>query len=132
MTGAAEAVQTALVAALNDSSAIATLASGVFDGPPSRAAWPYLVIDDGATRDWSHKTARGREHRIGVTVWDDGSSSARLQMLAREAEAAIEAMPVDLDGHRLVSLVQVQTRIVRDPDGPWAARLTYRARTLED
>ena len=131
MTGAAEAVQTALVAALNDSSAIATLASGVFDGPPARAAWPYLVIDDGATRDWSHKTARGREHRIGVTVWDDGSSPGRIKMLAGEVEAAIEAMPVDLDGHRLVSLVHVQTRMTRDPDGPWAASVTYRARTLE-
>lgn len=131
MTSAADAVQKALVEALNDSSAIATLASGVYEGAPARAAWPYVVIDDGSTRDWSHKSARGREHRIGVTIWDDGLTPARVRMLVGEAEAAIEAMLVDLDGHQLVSLVHLRSRVVRDADGPWAGNVTYRLRTLE-
>lgn len=132
MSGAAEAVQAAVVAALEAHAPIAGLVSGIFEGAPVRAAWPYVVIDDGATNDWSHKSGRGREHRIGLIVWDDGDSPARLHGLMAEVEAAIEGIDAALDGHRLASLVFLGSRVVRDPDGPWAGFVRYRARTLED
>lgn len=131
MSGAAEAVQAALVAALEGHAPIASVVSGIFEGAPVRAAWPYVVIDDGSTSDWSHKSGRGREHRIGLIVWDDGDSPARLHGLMAEVEAAIEGIGAALDGHRLVSLVFLGSRVVRDPDGPWAGFVRYRARTLE-
>ena len=131
MSGAAEAVQAALIAALQDHAPIAGAVSGIYDGPPPRAAWPYMVIDDGATSDWSHKSGRGREHRIGIVIWDDGDSPARLHRLMAETEIAIEGIESDLDGHRLVSLVFLRSRVARDADGPWAGLIQYRARTLE-
>jgi hypothetical protein len=126
MSGAAEAVQTALVAALG-----ALEVSGVFDGAPARAAYPYAVIGEAVSSDWSHKSGRGREHRLAVTIWDDGASAARLHGLMADAEDAIEGMARDLGGHRVVSLVFLRSRIVRDADGPWAGLIEYRARTLE-
>lgn len=131
MSGAAEAVQAALVAVLQGHAPVAGVVSGIYDGPPARAAWPYVVIEDGSTTDWSHKSGRGREHRIGITIWDEGASPARLQGLMAEAEIAIEGIGEALDGHRLVSLVFLRSRVVRDPDGPWAGVIQYRARTLE-
>ena len=129
---ASEAVQAALVAALNGHAALATAVSGVFDGPPARAAYPYVAIGESLTADWSHKSGRGREHRLAITIWDDGESAARLHGLMAEAETAIETMARDLDGHRVVSLVFLRSRILRDADGPWAGLIEYRARTLED
>lgn len=126
-----EAVQAALVAALQGHAALANVVSGVFDGPPARAAYPYVAIGEGATADWSHKSGRGREHRLAITIWDDGVSAAWLHGLMAEAETAIEGMARDLDGHRLVSLVFLRSRIMRDADGPWAGLIEYRARTLE-
>lgn len=131
MSGAAEAVQAALVTALQGHAPIASVVSGIYDGPPPRAAWPYVVIDDGSTSDWSHKSGRGREHRIGIIIWDDGEAPGRLHRLIAEAEVAIEAMAGDLGGHRLVSMAFVRSRVVRDPDGPWGGFVQYRARTLE-
>lgn len=128
---AAEAVQAALVAALQGHAALANLVSGVFDGPPARAAYPYVAIGEGATLDWSHKSGRGREHRLAITIWDDGESASGLHGLMGEAETAIEAMARDLAGHRIVSLVFLRSRILRDADGPWAGLIEYRARTLE-
>jgi hypothetical protein len=131
MSGATSVVQAALVAALAARPALASAVSGIFDGPPPRAAYPYVLVDDGATTDWSTKTASGREHRLAITIWDDGASAARLQNLMAEAEAAIEAMPRSLTGHRVASLVFLRARVVRDPDGPWAGLIEYRARTIE-
>lgn len=127
---AGEAVQATLVAALAGHAGLAGV--GVFDGPPARAAYPYVAIGAGVTGDWSHKTGRGREHRLAITIWDDGASAARLHALMADAESAIEGMARDLDGHRLVSLVFLRSRITRDVGGPWAGLIEYRARTLEN
>lgn len=126
---AAAAVQAALVAALAGHAGLAGV--GIYDGPPARAPYPYVAIGEGASGDWSHKTGRGREHRIAITLWDDGASAARLHGLMAAAEDAIEAMPAALDGHRIASLVFLRARVTRDPDGPWAGTVEYRVRTLE-
>lgn len=124
-------LQAALVAALSDADGLSGVATGVFDAPPARAAFPYVVIGDGIAFDWSHKTGRGREHRLAVNIWDDAGRAARLHALIAATEAAIEAIPPALPGSRIVSLVLVRSRILRTPGGPWAGLVEYRARTLE-
>jgi hypothetical protein len=61
MSDPAMAVQAAIVAALNASSSLSDEISGVFDGPPPRARFPYVAISDGLVTDWSTKTEPGRE-----------------------------------------------------------------------
>jgi hypothetical protein len=127
---AASALQSALVGALKGHAPLMNIASGVFDGPPARAAFPYVAIGEGVSGDWSSKTTKGREHRLAIIVWDDGQSAARLHGVMAEAEAAIEAMPGELDGHRVASLSFVRSRVRRDPAGPWAGVVEYRVRTV--
>lgn len=129
--GAAEAVQTAIVAALNDHPSLRQMIDGIFDGPPAQADFPYISVGGGASADWSHKTGRGREHRLAVTIWDDGDSPARLHRLMAEVEDAIEGVGAEIGGHHIVSLVFLRSRVLRDADGPWAGIVEYRARTLE-
>ncbi len=128
---AASELQAALVAALAAADGIAGVASGVYDGPPARAAFPYLVIGDGLSFDWSHKTGRGREHRLAVTIWDEAGRAARLHALVAATEAAIEGVAAALPTNRIVS---------RDagaqPDRARCRRalagsVEYRVRTLE-
>lgn len=128
---AAIALQQALVAALGGAEGIAGVASGVFDGPPARAAFPYLAIGEGLSFDWSTKTQRGREHRVAVTAWDDADRTPRLMALLSAAADAIEGLPRDLPGHRIASLVLLRERVLRDPAGPLAGLIEYRVRTLE-
>ena len=131
MSGAAAVVQAALVTALRAHPPLAGAVSGIFLGPPARAAFPYVAIGGAATGDWSHKTGRGREHRLAVSLWDDDAS--RAIRLTEAIEAAIEAVPSALDGHRIVSLTMIRTRLLRERgDGPWVGIVEYRARTLED
>ena len=117
------AVQAQLAASLG------TLAelTGVFDGPPPRATFPYAAIDASLERDWSHKSGSGREVMIAVTVWDD--QPARLQSLADEVEAKAAAIGGTSEWH-LVSLVLVRRRTIRDVAGPWATAVDFRARLL--
>lgn len=101
--------------------------TGVFDGPPARAAYPYAAIDASVETDWSHKNASGREVLVAVTVWDD--QPARLQTLADIVEAKVAAISITGDW-QLVNLRLVRRRTIRDVAGPWATAIDFRARLL--
>ena len=60
MSGAGAALQAALVAALKGDAIIGAAVSGIYDGVPARAAFPYLAVDGGQVLDWSVKGARGQ------------------------------------------------------------------------
>ena len=120
---AGAALQAALAARI---AAVGEL-TGVFDGPPARAAFPYVTIDAGTEADWSHKSGGGREVMVATTLWDD--APARLHALADAVEAAVIGASA-VDGWQLVSLALVRRRIVRDVAGPWAAAIDFRARLL--
>jgi hypothetical protein len=130
MSDAVPMLQAALVAALETHPALADALTGVFDGPPPRAAYPYISIADGLVSDWSTKTALGREIRLAMTVWDDGEEAARLHDLIGHVEDAVAALPQDLAGWRIASCVFLRSLIARDPNGPWAGLVEYRVRIL--
>lgn len=116
-------LQVAIAAALN---AVADL-TGVFDGPPARAAFPYVTLDASSESDWSHKSATGREVRVAITLWDD--QPVRLHGLTDVIEAAMDGVTL-VAGWQLVSLRLERRKVVRDVAGPWAAAIDYRARML--
>jgi hypothetical protein len=101
--------------------------TGVFDGPPARAAYPYAAIDASTESDWSHKSGAGREVLVAVTLWDDQPS--RLQVLADAVEEKVLATGAAADW-QLVSLNLVRRRTIRDVAGPWATAIDFRARML--
>lgn len=103
--------------------------TGVFDGPPARAAFPYVVVDGGTEVDWSHKSGRGREVLLAVTLWDE--QPARLHDLVDRMEATVSAI-AEVRGWQLVNIAFLKRRIVRDAAGPWAAAMDFRARLLAD
>lgn len=101
--------------------------SGVYDGPPARAAFPYAVIDARAESDWSHKSGEGREVLVALTLWDE--EPVRLAELADAAER-LAAEAGNVGGWHLVSMRLLRRRTVRDVAGPWAAAIDFRARLL--
>jgi len=117
----------ALQAALAQSVGSVSDLTGVFDGPPARAAFPYAAIDASLETDWGHKTGQGREVMAAVTIWDD--QPARLQQLADLVEQ--KALAVALTGEwQLVTLTLVRRRTLRDVAGPWATAIDFKARLL--
>lgn len=103
--------------------------TGVFDGPPARAPFPYAAVDAATESDWSHKSGEGREVMIGITVWDD--QPVRLHQLADAVEAQMRSI-ASVAGWQLVTLRMMRRRIVRDVAGPWAAAIDFRARMLAE
>jgi len=125
MSGAGAALQAAAVAALEAAPGL----GGVYDGPPLQAAFPHAIAECGPESDWSHKSGKGREVPLAVTVRDQGERPARLHALMAAAEAALDDIGA-VEGWRLVSMRFMRSRILREPRGPWTGVIEYRARLL--
>ncbi|MFM2410756.1 MAG: hypothetical protein RL481_1584, partial [Pseudomonadota bacterium] len=54
----------------------------------------------------------------------------RLHDLMGHVEDAMAALPRDLTGWRVASVVFLRTLVVRDSAGPWAGLVEYRMRML--
>jgi Protein of unknown function (DUF3168) len=130
MSDAMQILQAAAVSALQAHPVLSVEVAGIYDGPPPRAAFPYISVADGLAGDWSTKTATGREIRLALTVWDDGEKPSRLSSLVGHVEDAIAAMPRNLSGWRIASGVFLRSMIVRDAAGPWAGLVEHRFRML--
>lgn len=131
MSSALEAVQQALVATLSGHVALMDMVSGIFDGPPPRAAFPYIALATGASVDWSHKGGVGRELSLALTIHDDGDTAARLHRVMALVEEALEAGLDDPDGWQIVTFDFRRTRILRSAVSPWSGLIEYRARVLK-
>ncbi len=131
MTGALEAVQRELVAAMNAHQPLLDAINGIYDGPPPRAHFPYIALATGASLDWSYKGGVGRELSLALTVHDDGDSAARLHRVMALIEAALDSGLADPDGWQIVTFDFRRSRILRNAVSPWSGLVEYRARVLK-
>lgn len=125
---AAAVLRDAVLAQLN--ARLAGRVNRVLGGEPVSATVPYLELRDMIARDWGTKDRAGRELRLGITVRDAGDGPGRIQQLAGEAEAAIEALPRDLPGWRIASIMLVRSAVLSEGAGRWAALVDHRIRML--
>lgn len=128
-------LQAALATALTDHAPLAGALTAIFDAPPVRAARPFAVIDETIVSDWGTKDMAGVEGRIAILLYDGGERPVRLRTLAGAVDAALDAMPRALGAPssaewRIVSLVPVRSRILREGEGRWTAMAEYRVRML--
>lgn len=122
MSAAAE-LQAAIVAATSSLPAL----SGVYDGPPARAEFPYLVVDCSSERDWSASLQHGREIEVKLVLW--GHPGPRFLDLEEALQEC--ALPGrTLANWSVSSLALAERKRTRSPEGAWGSHLTLRARLL--
>lgn len=131
MSSAGTALQQAVVAAVQADAALSDELSGIFDGPPPRARFPYLAIGDALESDWSTKTETGRELRLPLILWDDGEEPARLHRLMAATSGAVSGLSGNHAGWRIISSLFLRTLVTRTAGGPWAGLVEHRIRAMK-
>ena len=127
MSGAAQALQAAAIEALQSVEALGTVSAGA----PLQSAFPHAIVECGAESDFSHKSGRGRELRLAVTVRTAGEDPGRAQALAEAADAALSGLAPT--GWAIASFAFLRARTVAEPRGGergWALVSDYRVRLL--
>ncbi len=130
MTGAGRAVQRALYETLAADAALMARVTGIFDHVPDRQRLPYITVGEAVETDWSATEFSGRDHRLSVHAWSAHAGMGEAKDLLALVDAALEHMPENLDGHRLVSLRFLSSRVFADVEDSIRHGVTeYRART---
>jgi len=128
---ALSAVQKKIIDLLRGDAVLMAQISGLYDGPPARAAFPYIAMQASASANWSHKSGTGRELRLALAIYDDVDQVQRLHRLMGQVEALLET-PLG-DGEYWAVIVQqfLRSRILRDADAPWTALIELRVNVLQ-
>lgn len=102
----------------------------VYDEAPRGAAFPYVTLGDAEVSDWSTGSSTGQEHRLTLHVWSRQGGQAEAHIIAGEIIAALEDVPLDPAGHRLVNLRFATADIRREADGrTWHGLVRFRVVT---
>ena len=133
MSGAILALRRAVQAHLAaDAGLNALIGSGrIHDEPPRALRGVHVVHGDVSADDWSTGSDTGCEQRLGLVVWagETGTSRQALEAAARIV-ASLAGVDLTLEGHRLVNLTWLSSRLARDPKTHLATvTLTFRAVT---
>ena len=125
-----ERLVVAIAAALEAAEGIAGKVA-VFDAPPSRAARPYLLIDEPVQGDWGAKGVEAREYRVTVRGYDSGERPVRLRGIGEAVDDAVRGLPRELgDGWGLASVALLRRRILREGGDRWVASSEWRVRMV--
>ena len=133
MSDAILALRAAVQARLVANAALTTLIGPdrIFDEAPRAARGIYVVHGEVEARDWSTGSDRGCEQEFALVVWAGQSGSSRQALEAAGLiVAALDGSGLALDGHVLVNLRWLSSRLAREPRGGLpSVTLRFRAAT---
>lgn len=88
----------------------------VFDEAPRATRGLYVVHGEVEARDWSTGSDRGCEQEFALVVWAAQSGSSRQALEAAGLiVAALDQVELALDGHALINLRWLSSRLAREP-----------------
>lgn len=118
MSDAILALRAAIQARLEGDAALTALVGPgrIHDEAPRAARGLYVVHGEVEARDWSTGSDRGCEQELSLVVWAADSASSRQALAAAHAvAAALDEAALALEGHRLVDLRWLSSRLAREP-----------------
>lgn len=124
------ALQQACVATLKANPGLRSMLGGerVYDAPPSRPTYPYVLIGPHTLRDFSSSDSFGKEHILTISAYSRGAGLREAYALAETISAALTIATLSLTGHHLVLLRFDTADIRREADALTSrASLTFRA-----
>lgn len=131
MSSASWALQCAIYAALvADDTLAALVGTRLYDAPPRKSEFPYVVFAEDEETAWNTADNTGSEHGITIQAWSRAGGRKECKAIADALRGCLDDADLTLDGHRLVSLRFRSAAYRREADGrTFRARLSFRAVT---
>jgi hypothetical protein len=89
----------------------------VYDGAPRRAAFPYVTIDEIATRDWSTDSGAGFEHVVRLSAWSRHGGKREVHQLLDAIRDRLHDAALAMEDATLINLRFESSSAGDDGDG---------------
>jgi len=129
MSAASWALQQAIFATLAASDDVRDcIGARIFDAVPRGSAFPYIVIGDDRTSDWSTATEPGTLHALTIHIWSRAAGRRETRLAAEAVIAALNGAELTVGGQVLIDLRWLESDSTRENDGETVhAQLKFKA-----
>lgn len=112
-------LQKAVLARLSQDTALTALIGPgrIFDAVPYNQPFPFVVVGEITSADWSTGSEHGLEHSLVLHVWSRSGGKKQTFEAASAVYDALHEATLALAGHSLVNLRHQSTDVRRDADG---------------
>lgn len=102
----AHALEQALFDHLASRSDLVTKLGGkhIYAEPNRNAAFPYITLAIGPTRDWSTGTEQGESHRVILHIWGNSDAQEAIRTIQNDVMTALHDITLSLTRHNLINL----------------------------
>jgi hypothetical protein len=132
MPSATAALRAAIQEALVADAGLTSLLGGarVYDEPPAASAYPYVMLGEARTTDFSTGSEPGEEHQLTLHAYSRQGGHRQAHLIAGALLQALEDAPLPLDDHRLINFRFALADVRREADGrTYHALVRFRAVT---
>lgn len=103
-----EAVSAAVTAAVTPVS--------VYDVVPDTPAYPFVLVGDDASKDWSTSEAYGEDVTVTLHVWSQDTDREEMKTLQQQIYGALHDQAVSVSGYSVAALLFVSSESVFDEE----------------
>lgn len=112
MSGAAWPLQEAVVTAIT--SAVAPVP--VYDVPQDPLAYPFVLVGDDASKDWSTSESNGEDVTISIQVWSQSPDREEMKTLQKQVYDALHDQNLTVSGFEVAALIFVSAESTFDEE----------------
>ncbi len=110
------AIQEAVYARLSGDEQLAAMVKGVFDEVPEQVVYPYVTVGEAVETPFDTHDCYGAKVDTANHIWSDYRGYLQGNRIAGQIVALLARQPLDVDGHRVVTVKHRQTTPMRDPN----------------
>jgi hypothetical protein len=103
------------------------VSAGVYDDPPKRPSYPYLIIGDDSFIPFDTDDTVGRDVIASVHIWDNYDGKKRIKEVMGEVDQILNRAELSIIGYDSINCVFDSSDQFLEPDGKTRhGVLTYR------
>jgi hypothetical protein len=88
----------------------------VYDVVPTTPTYPFVIVGDDASKDWSTSEAYGEDVTVTVHVWSQDTDRAELKTIQQQIYDALHDQNLAVSGFNVAALLFVSAESVFDED----------------
>lgn len=88
----------------------------VYDVPPSTPTYPFVIVGDDASKDWSTSESFGEDITVSLHVWSQDSEREEVKVLQRQIYEALHDQSLAVSGYAVAALLFLSSENTFDED----------------
>lgn len=110
-------LQKAVYAHLEGDAALAALVTGIYDNPPEKTVFPYVVLGNLRLSDWSAQAAPGMRVRMDIHAFSQEQGHKQAADITARLQELLHAQTLSVNGQALVNMRVTGSTLFTEPDG---------------